>query len=69
MRLYCDLWVNATGDLGGLTEAAMRTMLWKSTRQPVSKEPHFTKTKDHKISISSPTEGVAILYRLDRENE
>jgi hypothetical protein len=35
----------------------------------VSQEPHFTKTKDNNISISSPTEGAAILYRLDWENE
>lgn len=69
MRNYCDHWVNSTGDLGGLTEAAMRAMLWESTKQPVSQEPHFTKTKDNKISICSPTEGAAILYRLDWENE
>lgn len=69
MRSYCEQWVNTTSDLGGLTEAAMRAMLWKSNKQPISQEPQFSKTKDNKISISSPTEGATILYKLDWESE
>lgn len=69
IRNYCEQWINTTKDLGGLTEAAMRAMLWKSNKQPVSQEPLFTKTQDNKIIISSPTEGAAILYKLDWESE
>jgi len=67
LREAHERWSEQTGDLGHLPESVLIKRLWPPDgRQPVTADPEI-KIRGGTVSISCPTEGASIAYRLGGE--
>jgi len=70
MRAELEIWIEETGDFGGIPEDELIEQMWPGRKQPVTTIPNIkieTREKRKFAIIQCATEGASIGYRLNRK--
>lgn len=67
MRAAMDAWIERTGDLSAIPEAAMIEAMWPGMVQPITAAPSIL-VKDGRVTLKSATQGASVAYAFG-ENE
>ena len=61
-------WQESVPDLAETPEAELAQQFWPAGVQPVTEIPVITSGEDGKVTMSCPTDGASIIYRIDQSS-